>query len=396
MEKTVVDKGESHSMNPTKRLYRSDNTVIAGVCGGIAEYFELDPTLIRLLTVFLVLAGLGVPILAYIIAIVVIPKRSGDYHSYIDVQPAASSSGFSSSCHSPNSTNMPGFSGSSSSSGAAGVAGAAGATGVAGAANSTGAAGSSGTAGSSESPGFSSAAAASSSSYNAPGTYGFSGNTAQSTPHSTPPGRAYTSSCPEAYDAVSASEPDPGKPKGRGGIRVGISTGIILVCVGVLALLGTFFDISFWRFWPLVIFVLGFIILCTPGDKGWSLSRAGHGISIIAISISLLLWTFGIVGIGAFWRACIYLWPMLLIVIGFSIIGSATKKSIFKLFGSLLFSITLIVGIWSFGQFNGRSIDITLPGGHTYTITVPAPKFFSFDVSYYTWDGSYLFDPLNR
>jgi len=337
--------------------------------------------------VFLVLAGLGVPVLAYIIAIVVIPTRSGDYHSYIDVQPAASSSGASS---------QSGFSA------AAGAAGAAGATGVAGAPNSPGAASSPGSPGSPDaahSPdttGFSGAAAPSSS-YNAPGTYGFSHNATQSAPQAAAsPGRAYTSCNPEAYDAVSTSEPDPGKIKGRSGIRVGVSTGIILVCVGILALLGTFFDISFWRFWPLIIFVIGFIVLCTPGDKGWSLSRAGHGISIIAISIVLLLWTFGIVGISAFWRTFIYLWPILLIVIGLSIIGSATKKSIFKLFGSLLFSITLIVGIWSFGQFTGRSIDITLPGGNTFSITIPAPDIFRSDGTYFYPDRFSPFDPFNR
>jgi phage shock protein C len=57
-----------------KRLYRSNkNRVIAGVCGGIGEYFNVDPTLIRLLWVLFIFAG-GSGILAYIIAWIVIPK----------------------------------------------------------------------------------------------------------------------------------------------------------------------------------------------------------------------------------------------------------------------------------------------------------------------------------
>ncbi|GAG12223.1 unnamed protein product, partial [marine sediment metagenome] len=41
-----------------KKLYRSEkDSMIAGVCGGIAEYFDVDPTLIRLLTVIFVLLG---------------------------------------------------------------------------------------------------------------------------------------------------------------------------------------------------------------------------------------------------------------------------------------------------------------------------------------------------
>lgn len=57
-----------------KRLYRSDdNKIIAGVCGGIAEFFSLDPTLVRLgLVVFCALGGSG--ILAYIVAAIIIPK----------------------------------------------------------------------------------------------------------------------------------------------------------------------------------------------------------------------------------------------------------------------------------------------------------------------------------
>ena len=47
-----------------KKLYRSSNRVMAGVCGGIAEYLGVDPTVIRLVAVLLSLMGGG--ILAYI------------------------------------------------------------------------------------------------------------------------------------------------------------------------------------------------------------------------------------------------------------------------------------------------------------------------------------------
>lgn len=58
-----------------KRLYRSrSNRMIAGVCAGIADYFGIDPTLVRLLVVFLTFAG-GSGILAYIIAAIVIPEE---------------------------------------------------------------------------------------------------------------------------------------------------------------------------------------------------------------------------------------------------------------------------------------------------------------------------------
>ncbi|MGN1378431.1 MAG: PspC domain-containing protein [Dorea sp.] len=58
-----------------KRLYRSrDSRMICGVCGGLAEYLNVDPTLVRLATVLIAcMAGSG--ILAYIIAAIIIPDQ---------------------------------------------------------------------------------------------------------------------------------------------------------------------------------------------------------------------------------------------------------------------------------------------------------------------------------
>ncbi len=62
----------------TKRLYRSRlNNKIAGVCGGLGDYFNIDPTLLRIIAVLLIFAD-GVGILAYIIAWIVMPKRPFD------------------------------------------------------------------------------------------------------------------------------------------------------------------------------------------------------------------------------------------------------------------------------------------------------------------------------
>ncbi|GAA2098100.1 hypothetical protein GCM10009841_10880 [Microlunatus panaciterrae] len=58
-----------------KRLERSKtNKVLGGVCGGVAKYLNMDPTLVRVLTVVLSLFT-GVPIIAYIVALFVIPEE---------------------------------------------------------------------------------------------------------------------------------------------------------------------------------------------------------------------------------------------------------------------------------------------------------------------------------
>ena len=57
-----------------KKLYKSNkNKMLDGVCGGIAEYFNIDPPLVRLgWVVFCALGGSGV--LAYIVAALIIPR----------------------------------------------------------------------------------------------------------------------------------------------------------------------------------------------------------------------------------------------------------------------------------------------------------------------------------
>jgi len=58
-----------------KKLYRSKkNRMIAGVCGGLGEYFNIDPTIMRLAAVALIFAS-GAGLIAYIIGWIIIPER---------------------------------------------------------------------------------------------------------------------------------------------------------------------------------------------------------------------------------------------------------------------------------------------------------------------------------
>lgn len=60
--------------NGVKRLYRSrKEKMVAGVCGGLAEYFEIDPVIIRL--AWLMFAVFGVGIITYILAIIIVPEE---------------------------------------------------------------------------------------------------------------------------------------------------------------------------------------------------------------------------------------------------------------------------------------------------------------------------------
>ncbi|MCI7791456.1 MAG: PspC domain-containing protein [Lachnospiraceae bacterium] len=68
-----MDFNQNNNNNEYRKLYKSRNRMLCGVCGGIGEYLNLDPTVIRLLWIIFSFVG-GCGILAYIIAAIVIPE----------------------------------------------------------------------------------------------------------------------------------------------------------------------------------------------------------------------------------------------------------------------------------------------------------------------------------
>lgn len=62
-------------MQPKRLLRSRRNRMIAGICGGIAEYANLDPTIVRVLAVIIALVG-GFGVIAYLILIFVIPENT--------------------------------------------------------------------------------------------------------------------------------------------------------------------------------------------------------------------------------------------------------------------------------------------------------------------------------
>lgn len=66
--------GYNNNGNGYRQLFKSrNNRVLCGVCGGIGEFFNIDPTIVRLLWIIFAAMG-GCGIIAYIIAAIVIPE----------------------------------------------------------------------------------------------------------------------------------------------------------------------------------------------------------------------------------------------------------------------------------------------------------------------------------
>lgn len=85
-------------MNNQKRLYRSENDVmLGGVCAGLGDYFDIDPTIVRLIFVVLFLSG-SVGFWLYLVMWIVVPQASAagsstahvvEGHTVVDETPAA-------------------------------------------------------------------------------------------------------------------------------------------------------------------------------------------------------------------------------------------------------------------------------------------------------------------
>ena len=59
---------------PRRLVRRTDDKMIGGVCAGLADHLGLDVTLVRLLTVLVTVLGFGSVVIAYLVALVIVPK----------------------------------------------------------------------------------------------------------------------------------------------------------------------------------------------------------------------------------------------------------------------------------------------------------------------------------
>lgn len=74
-------------MTTTKKLYKSrTDKMVEGVCGGLGEYFNVDPTLIRLGFALAILGGFGTGALIYIVLAVVVPEAPADLNSPSEIE----------------------------------------------------------------------------------------------------------------------------------------------------------------------------------------------------------------------------------------------------------------------------------------------------------------------
>ena len=286
--------------------------MIAGVCGGIATYFGVDPTLVRLIALLLLVVGNGATFIVYIIMAVVVPEEPS---GAVSAPPVSSGSSAPPIPVAPPA--VP-------------------ATGPAGEAIGASAV-------SSEAPSEQSERAA---------------------------GEAASAS------VAPTTTPWEPPVTGRGHHRHrGVGLGFFLIVLGAAFLAAQFAPgIAWWNLWPLVIVVGGLVQGLTPGEAGWKVYRFIEGLGTVAVGLVLLGNMTGYIA-WSFWWLLLTLWPVLLIAAGFSILGKGTRQDWLRVVGSLVVLVAFAyAGAVSWSGASGMPAGgawIVGSGGTPYSFSEP-------------------------
>lgn len=296
-----------------RKLYRSTTDVmIGGVCAGIAEYFDIDVSLVRIVAAALLIAGWGSPVIVYLILWAVLPEKPtvpGGVET-----PSASASDQMADVASRVATSV-----------------AAGAQKVAQSVED---------AFKSPSDPVPAAAPEGATSY-------VPEDIVAAVPPAASAATPSDSGVPSQSTPIPPVTPHPAAPihSGGGGAGAGVVIGIVLVLFGILVLVGRMFTgVPIWTFWPLIIVAGGIVEAFTPGSKteSWSIVRLFEGFGTVVLGLVLLGCTTGVIS----WRVFldfIMLWPLLVIAGGIGILGGALKMKWLRIAGSLIVTLTLII-----------------------------------------------------
>lgn len=296
-----------------RHLYRSNDSMIAGVCAGIAEYFGVDPTLIRVLAVLIAFLSFGAAVFAYLVLMICVPKTPDRYSDCIDVDPVES--------HTMNASEdrrgCPSDPREERGRAASPVA----------------------------PPPPPRAATASEAGTSAQGrTDPMSGDDAATRPASMDnptPGAAYSANYGAAFDTTY-------EHKDKKSVKPLIVVGVVFIVIGLINLLNQFFPaISWWAYWPLLLAAIGVYKMIGNRKHPWSIYRFLSGVLILLVALLLFACTTGMLGWGV-WISVLSYWPMLLIALGCVVISSAVKVRGLKVLGSVIVLAMMAFGVYGY------------------------------------------------
>lgn len=126
--------------------------------------------------------------------------------------------------------------------------------------------------------------------------------------------------------------------------RGAVLWGVALISVGALLLINQFApSVAIWRYWPLIIVVIGVRAMLGPSSGGWSVKHAAEGLVTVTIGLVFLGQMLGYLGWNV-WLNILRLWPLLLISIGIEIAGKGLRSDWLRALGSLVIVAGLAYG----------------------------------------------------
>ena len=136
----------------------------------------------------------------------------------------------------------------------------------------------------------------------------------------------------------------------------GIWFGAILVLLGVAILIDQFVPgVALWRFWPLIIIVLGLRGMFPAAGGKWTPKRLGDGLFGVAVGLVLLGQMLGVLRWDV-WLTILRLWPLLLVALGLEVLGKGLRTPWLGVVGSLI-----LVGGLAFGALVMPSTPASWP-----------------------------------
>lgn len=297
-----------------KRLYRSDDKFIAGVCAGVAEYFDIDPVIVRILTVLLSVSSFGAMIGVYVLLWLVMPCRLNESDpiscdAFVRVRtPRASSAGDAAAGSRP----IPPV-----------------------------------------------------------------GHEAWEEYVRATQGERARAVHAAHYEAVArmsaqdAARREAGQGMG-GATRVVVWLGVVLLFVGVAALLSSLVkEIDWWQLWPCLVMLAGLVEMVVPSRRSFRIRRFARGLVLFAFGVLLLAISTHLISWHALPRMLENLWPLLFIALGTDIIARATANELLSLVAALcLVGMLVAAGVLfsSPGGLDTLTLHSPLFGTHVFDI----------------------------
>lgn len=254
------------------KLYRSNDAVIAGVCAGIAEHFDIDPILVRILTVVLALSSFGLMVFVYVLLWLILPKR-----------PCAQG------------------------------------------------------------------------------------------PIDAPVGAAYgQAGCPPV--ACPDGRENCGKPRcgSFSAPKCAVWVGISFLIVGFAGILGVALDgVHWWQLWPLAFMLGGVALIVLPGRRSRQGTRICCGLMLFCAGLVMMCCSVGLLSwhsVGAMLEAT---WPLLMVVAGLIMIGSALDKGLLIIVGGCVFVGMCLLGLTAYaipGPLD--AVMVQLPFGEPFSLDI--------------------------